>query len=109
MEQRIANYGISRGTRISENISGILAKRWRCFKVPFLLHPSKVKIVTMGAVTLHKWLRADASSQTVYCLASLTDRENPDTGEIITGSRRDNSERHSFLDLQPSTTKILLK
>ena len=59
----------------------------------------------MGAVTLHNWLRADASSQTVYCPASLTDRENPDTGEIITGSWRDNSERHSFLDLQPSTTR----
>ena len=107
VEQIIANYRIFRGTRISENLSGILVNRWRCFKVPFLLHPSKVKIVTMAAVTLHNWLRADASSQTVYsfCPASLTDRENPDTGEIITGSWKDNSERHSFLDLQPSRTK----
>ena len=105
VEQRIANYRISRGRRISENLLGILVNRWRCFKVPFLLHPPKVKTVTLAAVTLHNWFRADGSSKTVYCPASSTDREDPDTGEIIPGSWRDDSKRHSFLDLQPSTTK----
>ena len=105
VEQRVANKRISRGRRISENLLGILVNRWRCFKVPFLLRPSKVKIITLAALSLHNWLRADASYRNVHCPPTLIDREDPNTGEIIPGSWRDNSERQSFLDLYPSTTK----
>ena len=41
VEERIANYRISRGRKISENILGILGNRWRCFLAPFLLQPEK--------------------------------------------------------------------
>ena len=76
VEQRVANKRISRGRRISENLLGILVNRLRCFKVPFLLHPSKVKIITLAALSLHNWLRADASSRNVYCPPTLIDRED---------------------------------
>ena len=105
VEQRVANKRISRGRRISANLLGILVNRWRCFKVPFLLRPSKVKIITLAALSLYNWLRADASSRNVHCPPTLIDGEDPNTGEIIPGSWRDNSERQSFLDLHPSTTK----
>ena len=105
VEQRIANYRISRGRRISETLLGIFVNRWRCFKVPFLLHPSKVKIITLAALTLHNWLRADQSSRNVYCPASLPDMEDPLTRQIIPGSWREDSEGTSFLPLQPTATR----
>ena len=75
VEQRVANKRISRGRRISENLLGILVNRWRCFKVPFLLRPSKVKIITLAALSLHNWLRADASSRMCVVLQPwLTER-----------------------------------
>ena len=39
VEERIANYRISRGRRISENILEILANRWRCFRAPLPFEP----------------------------------------------------------------------
>ena len=56
VEERIANYRISRGRRISENILGIIGNRWRCFRSPFLLCPEKVQQITMAILTLHNWL-----------------------------------------------------
>ena len=105
VQQRIANYRISRGRRISENILGILGNRWRCFRVPFLLVPSKVKGITLAALTLHNWLRADSTSRNIYCPPILVDREDPDTAEIIPGSWREDTPSDSFLDLQPSLTR----
>ena len=77
LEQRITNYRISRGRRISENILGILGNRWRCFRVSFLLAPFKVKGITLAALTLHNWLRADTSSRNIYSPPTLVDREDP--------------------------------
>ena len=53
VEQRITNYRISRGRRISENLLGIWGNRWRCFRVPFLLAPEKVQVITLATLTLH--------------------------------------------------------
>ncbi|EDO39519.1 predicted protein [Nematostella vectensis] len=52
VEERIANYRISRGRRISENMLGIFGKRWRCFRAPFQLSPFKVQKITLAALTL---------------------------------------------------------
>ena len=67
VEQRISNYRISRGRRISENILGILCNRWCCLRVPFLLSPEKVKVIALAILVLHNWLRADISTKHVYC------------------------------------------
>lgn len=105
VEQRISNYRISRGRRISENILGILCNRWRCLRVPFLLSPEKVKVITLAVLVLHNWLRADISSKHVYCPPVIVDQEHPDTGEVIPGTWRDDAPRESFLDLEASSSK----
>ena len=102
VEQRIANYCISRGRRISENILGILCNRWRCLRVPFLLCPVKVREIVLAILVLHNWLRADKSSKHIYCPPALIDQDNPETGEITAGTWRNDTPRDSFLDLQGS-------
>ena len=102
VEERIANYRISRGRRISENILGILANRWRCFRAPCLWSPVKVQKITMAVLTLHNWLNSHGFSRNVYCPSGLTDNENPVTGEIIQGTWRDDSSLESLVSLQPS-------
>lgn len=99
VEQRIANYRISRGRRISENILGILCNRWRCLRVPFLLDPEKVKIIFLAILVLHNWLRADKDSKHVYCPPPLLDHENCDTGEFLLGTWREDTPSESFLNL----------
>ena len=104
VEERIANYRISRGRRISENILGIFGNRWRCFRAPFLLSPVKVQKITMAAtaLTLHNWLNGDRFSRNVYCPPGLIANEDPVTGETIQGTWRDDSPLESLVSLQPS-------
>ena len=102
VNERIANYRISRGRRIFDNILGILANSWRCFRAPFLLSPVKVQKIAMAVLTLHKWLNSDRFSRNVYCPPGLTDNENPVTGEITQGSWRDDSPLESLVSLQTS-------
>lgn len=105
VEQRISNYRISRGRRISENILGILCNRWRCLRVPFLLSPEKVKVIVLAILVLHNWLRADISSKHVYCLPAIMDQEDLHTGQFIPGTWRDDTHRESFLDLEVSLSR----
>ena len=109
VEERIANCRISRGRRISENIVGILANRWRCFRAPFLLSPVKVQKITMAVLSLRNWLNSDRFSRNVYCPRGPTDNENPVTGEIIQGTLTDDSPLESLVSLQPSLSTITIE
>ena len=80
VEKRVFNYRLSRMRRISENGFGILASRRRVFRRPFQLQPEKVKLIALTAITLHNWLRSNASSGKVYVPPGLADTENPETG-----------------------------
>ena len=55
--QRIFNYRLSRMRRISENGFGIIANRWRVFRVPILLPPDTVIALILAALVLHNFLR----------------------------------------------------
>ena len=103
VEERIANYRISRGRRISENILGILGNRWRCFRAPFLLCSEKVQQITMAILTIHNWLRSDSTSRNIYCPVALIDTEDMVTGEFIPGLWRDGIPSESLLPLQPAS------
>lgn len=105
VEERIANYRISRGRRISENILGILGKRWRCFRTPFLLGPDKVQQIAVAALTLHNWLRNDKVSRSIYCPPTLINREDSCTGELIPGSWRVDVPTESLEPLRPALSQ----
>ena len=103
VEERIANYRISRGRRISENILGILGNRWHCFWASFLLQPRKVQQITVAILMLHNWLWGDRTSRGIYCPPTLIEREDPNTWELIPGSWRDDLPPESLLPLQPAS------
>ena len=56
IEKRIYNYRHSRARRISENMFGILANRWRVFHTTMHLNPERATSVTLSALILHKYL-----------------------------------------------------
>lgn len=56
-EQRLFNYRLSRERRTVENAFGILANRWRVFRITICLEPEKVVKITMASLCLHNFLR----------------------------------------------------
>lgn len=102
IQKRIYNYRHSRARRISENLFGILANRWRVFKTIMQIPPETIEEVVMAALTLHNFLRSSISKD-VYFPAGLIDSESED-GKLVPGLWRQDSASESFLSLQvPST------
>lgn len=75
-QERILNSRLSRARRVVENAFGILANRWRLFRITIPLHPDNAGKVTLAAVCLHNFLR-DRHSET-YTPPGLADEEDED-------------------------------
>ncbi|KAJ8368743.1 hypothetical protein SKAU_G00087710 [Synaphobranchus kaupii] len=78
--------------RTSENAFGILATRWRLFRKPIALHPTKVKELTKAACALHNFLRTETLSRQIYTPCSLIDQEDVVTGQVTEGAWRGEPE-----------------
>ena len=101
-ERRVYNYRHSRARRISENLFGILANRWRIFRSPIALSPETIEDVTMTALTLHNYLRK-SQSRVIYCPTGLADREDK-YGTLSPGLWRAGHAPSTLLDIRvPST------
>ena len=101
-DRRIYNYRHSRARRISENLFGIIANRWRVFRSVILLPPKTIEIMLMATLTIHNFLRK-SPSRNIYCPAGLADSENR-SGELNPGTWRIDPPSNSVLPLQvPST------
>ena len=74
LEEKIANYRISRGRRVVENAFGILALRWQCLLSTMQQKPSVVQVIVKTTMVLH----------------NLMDRED-DNGESTPGAWRQNA------------------
>ena len=83
LECRIYNYRHSRARRISENLFGIVANRWRIFLQPISLSPEKVEYITMAILILHNFLLPSTN----YCAPGTKDVIN-EKGEIVPGCWR---------------------
>ena len=95
VEKRVYNYRHSRARRISENLFGIVANRWRVFRTVLQLAPSSIASLVMAALVLHNHLRK-SSSRNVYCPQGLLDTELR-SGEVTNGLWRQESTSESFL------------
>ena len=86
-ERRIYNYRHSRARRISENLFGILANRWRIFFSIINLEPEYVEDFILTSLTLHNMLIKSPNSANVYRPHSFVDAILED-GEIAEGEWR---------------------
>jgi DDE superfamily endonuclease len=85
IEQRIHNYRLSRARRVSENVFGIFANRFRIFLGTINLSPEKVQVITLAACALHNFLQMESDS--LYMPSGAVDREGLD-GLVIPGRWR---------------------
>lgn len=60
-KNRILNYRLSRGRRVSENVFGIISSVFRVFRKPMLLEPNTATKVVLAAIYLHNFLRRSPS------------------------------------------------
>ena len=100
-EKRIFNYRLSRCRRISENAFGILANRWRVFRSCIQLPPAKATTITLGAITLHNFLRSNSKIGKIYVPPGLADKEDPFTGQVIPGAWRKSGNQSSWETIGP--------
>ena len=96
-DKRIYNYRHSRARRLSENLFGIMANRWRVFRSVLVLPPDTIQSLVMAALVLHNYLRR-SSSRNTYCPTGLVDSEDRN-GDVIHGTWRQDSTAESFLPL----------
>lgn len=100
LKQKIFNYRLSRARRIVENAFGIMAARFRVFEKPFPYSPEKVILIVKACCALHNWLK---ETKLQYRQFEYTvDSENFDTGAIVRGNWRDESEPNGFESLKNS-------
>lgn len=93
-EKRIYNYRHSRARRISENLFGILANKWRIFLQPLRLSPEKARTITACALVLHNFLRK-SKSRNEYTPPGFVDSVTS-TGESVRGSWRSENIENSL-------------
>ena len=94
-DKRVYNYRHRRARRISENIFGILANRWRIFFTTINLEPKHVENIVLSALALHNMLIKNPA----YRQGNLADTLLED-GEVYEGEWRDNVVTDSFCQLQ---------
>ena len=84
--ERVYNYMHSRARRISENMFGIIANRWRVFQSIIFLSPKTIEIIMFRTLILYNFLRK-SDSKNIYFKPSLVDT-NSRIGDVIPGQWR---------------------
>ena len=94
-DKTVYNYRHSRARRISENLFGILANRWRIFFTTINLEPNHVKNIVLSVLALHNMVIKNP----LYHPGKLADTLLED-GEVLEGEWCDNVATDSFYLLQ---------
>ena len=85
-EKRIYNYRHSRARRISQNLFGILANKWRVFQQTLNLSPQKALSITLRALVLQNLLRS-SNSKNIYTLPGYVHSFDSE-GQLVQGHWR---------------------
>ena len=96
IDKRIYNSCHSRSQRISGNLFGILANRWRIFYTMISLTHRGVKNIVLSTLALHNMLCKSTFSRNVYRPATLVDSFD-DNGNLVEGDWG-NEETSDFLN-----------
>ena len=83
-DKRVYNYRHSRARRISENLFGILANRWRIFSTTINLEPKHIENIVFSALELHSMFIKNPA----YRSGNLADTLLED-GEVLEEKWRD--------------------
>ena len=94
-EKRVYNYRHCQARRISENLFGILANRWRIFFTSINLEPKHVENIVLYTLALHNML----IKHPAYRPGNLADTLLEDC-EVLEGECRDNVTTDSLYPLQ---------
>ena len=101
-DKRIYNYRHSRARRLSENLFGIIANRWRIFRSVLQLSPRSIVSLVMAALVIHNYLRS-SPSRSIYCPTGMLDAETR-SGELVHGLWRQDCASEAFLPLSVPPT-----
>lgn len=86
------------------NVFGILVWRFRIFSKPIDLKPETIDKVIYAACSLHNWLRK--TNPNTYIPAQAVDREDLNSGNIISGEWREHvSSLHSVSQIGSNNYK----
>ncbi len=88
LDQRVANYRISRACKIVENAFDILVSKFRIYEKAIDLGLKTTEVVVKTTCTIHNWLRKTSNRNFPYTLPGMIDDEAHETGCIISGSWR---------------------
>lgn len=99
-EKRIFNYRLSRGRRISENVFGILASRFRVFSSVLCVKPESAMKIVLASVALHNFLRSKVPGR--YLPPGCIDNENHCNGSVEDGAWRHEIQTNPFTALPNS-------
>ena len=93
LQERIANYRISRARRIVENAFGISTSRFRVFRKAISANDDTAIEVTKAVVILHNFLMTDWHNN-VYCPSNFVDHER--NGVFQPGEWREEFGNNAF-------------
>ena len=93
VDKRIYNYRHSRARRISENLFGILASKWRIYYTMIALSPKRVENIILSTLALHNMLCKSKSSKNSYRPPSMINSYD-DQSNLVEGEWR--SDEHDY-------------
>ncbi|KAJ8926677.1 hypothetical protein NQ314_020926 [Rhamnusium bicolor] len=97
--ERIFNYRLSRGRRVSENAFGLLSSVYHVLRKPMLLEPKKARKIVLATIYLHNFLRKRADSAKLYTFPGPLDTEE-NGGILPVGRWRIDQPMSSLLPMQ---------